>query len=184
MLKKRIRRINEKIGMTSSVSAEQAAEQLAQINAIKEKIRALRKREPSDSYEEAIRWLQVDATPIPALRRRLRDKKVATDKGLIRAAFSSSADRRIRNYSSQKVLNSEEVQVQNQIRSASVAGLRPVQHLAPANEAVDPYASAESPRNKQTEARSNKVSDAEYILGLNACHVEKSLKLPLSIELN
>ena len=94
LLRKRIKRINEKMQMTSTKSAEQSAEQLSQINTLKGSIRALRKRDPGNTYEEAIRWMQIDNTTVPALRRRLRDKKVATDKGLIRSVFVSSVEQR------------------------------------------------------------------------------------------
>ena len=72
LLRKRIKTINAKMQSTASVSAEQAAEQLGQINTIKERIRALKRREPGDTYEEALRWMNIDNTTVPALRKRLR----------------------------------------------------------------------------------------------------------------
>ena len=91
LLRKRIKRINEKMQLSSSGAGEQAAEQLSSINSIKERIRALRRREPGDAYEEAIRWLNIDNTPVPALRKRLRHNKVATDQGLTRAGSGAGS---------------------------------------------------------------------------------------------
>ena len=47
------------------LSTQKAAEQLAQINKVKAKIKSLKKRPLGNTYEQALKWLGVDTTTVP-----------------------------------------------------------------------------------------------------------------------
>ena len=64
------------------LSTEKAAEQLAQIEKVKAKIRSLKKRPFGNTYEQALKWLGVDNTTVPQMRKRLRVTQVMQDLGI------------------------------------------------------------------------------------------------------
>lgn len=56
-------------------SAEESAQQLQQINEIKAKIMGLRRRQPGNTLEDAIKWLGIDTTSIQELKVRLNKQQ-------------------------------------------------------------------------------------------------------------
>ena len=72
VLRKKIKDVNSDSSNKINFSAEKAAEQLAQINQIKDKIKSLKKRSFGNTYEQAIKYMGVDNFTAPQMRKRLR----------------------------------------------------------------------------------------------------------------
>ena len=61
MLKKRIKQINDKMLQDASSSAQESSDYLSQINETKARMQNLRKKPPSNTFEDAIKWLGIDS---------------------------------------------------------------------------------------------------------------------------
>ena len=84
VLRKKIRDLNTDSSNQMGLSAEKAAEQLAQINQVKDKIKSLKKRSFGNTYEQALKYMGVDNFTAPQMRKRLRQTKIQKDLGVPR----------------------------------------------------------------------------------------------------
>lgn len=75
ILRKRIKQINVKMLQSAKSSAQESAQQLQQINEIKAKIMGLRRRQPGDTFEDAIKWLGIDTMSMQELRAKLNTQQ-------------------------------------------------------------------------------------------------------------
>ena len=72
-MRKRIRQINTKIQQNAAQSADEKAEQAAsEVSELKTRIRKLRKKEPGDTFEAAVKWLGIDTQSYKELRDKLQ----------------------------------------------------------------------------------------------------------------
>ena len=98
-MRKRIKQINAKmLQLEAKGSQTEAAKCLKQINEIKARIVSLRKRPPGDTYEDAVKWLNIDQATAQEIRARLNKKReeiskatVAIDQFLIKNAGLNTA---------------------------------------------------------------------------------------------